>query len=194
MRDCSSASRAEVSAGMRPLLRMTNAATKMPDSKAPLKALATQGGPNMMPDQANMPQPYRPATAPMATATVYCATGCRRANIRLDIHASNSHDRVAGKAPPVTIARRMTQSTASFARKATPTAADTSTNNTARNTTPVWQASKTRPASSGSASAGRLSSADGGMSWNADNIWVSFMNPDFDSITRPAHHVQKPTR
>ena len=181
---------------MRPLLRMTNAATKMPDSKAPLKALATQGGPNMMPDQANMPQPYRPATAPMATATVYCATGCRRANIRLDIHASNSHDRV-GRQGTTGHHRQANDPVHRVTRKEKPHPQRQTLPQTTRprNTTPVWQASKTKTSLQQAARPRvGLSSADGGMSWNADNIWVSFMNPDFDSITRPAHHVQKPTR
>ena len=162
------------------------------DCSAPVTALATHGGAPSKPDTASIKHPYMPAMAPRPTAAAYCTAGAKRASSRLDTQATSSHDKVAGKVPPVTSASRITQSVKVSAANATPTPAQSSTNSTARSTTPVWQASNTKAGSRPSTTV--ATGCEGVRSWNADNIWVSFMNPDFDSITSLAPHVQKPTR
>jgi hypothetical protein len=57
MRDCNSAKRATVSAGVRLRARMTKPATKTADNKAPLPALAHQGGDTTKPANAKRPHP-----------------------------------------------------------------------------------------------------------------------------------------
>ena len=57
MRACNSLKRAVVAAGVLPLARSTSAATSSADSKAPLKALASQGAGVSKPTSDNTPQP-----------------------------------------------------------------------------------------------------------------------------------------
>ena len=143
MRDCSSAKRATVSAGVRLLARMTKPATNTADNKAPLPALAHQGGESTKPAKTNSPQPYKPASAPKATAIAYWARGCQRANQLLTTQPVINHASVAGKAAPVCKEKDSTQFQAVLDEYMAATATASSTNKTARKTTPIWQASNT---------------------------------------------------
>ena len=143
MRDCNSDRRAAVAAGARPLARSTRAATRAAASKAPVLPQATQGACCVSPISTSMAPPYTPASAPSSRPAAYCPTCRRRASHFFRQHATISQTSVAGKAAPVSTDNRSNQSSTADAPNMAPTAITTSTNSTARNTTPAWQASKT---------------------------------------------------
>jgi hypothetical protein len=99
----------------------------------------------------------------------YCTLGCQRANQRLATQPVINHASVAGNAAPVSKENKSNQSHTVLAGYMAATATTISTNMTARNTTPIWQASNT------STGATKVGCSAGANSWNADNIWVSFM-------------------
>ena len=170
MRDCNSASRAVVAAGVRPRTRHTSPASRPAASSAPVQALASQGGVSLNPSKVSMPHAYTPASAPSTTPVAICSDSGRRASRRLKLQPSTSHSSVAGSAPPVTTATRPSQSAVPLATYIRPMAITASTYSTARRITPTWQASNT------STGAGARGTGGGSLrSAKVDRISESFM-------------------
>ena len=109
-----------------------------------MQALASHGGAApVIPSSARVPQAYSPASAPSTTPAPICSAQGRRASGRFRLQPTTSHSSVAGSAPPVISATRLTQSDTPLATYISPTATTTSTYSTARRITPTWQASNT---------------------------------------------------
>ena len=155
MRDCNSASRAVVAAGVCALARQYKPASSMLESNIPAAALAVQGVGSASPISASRPQPYNAAAAPSVIPASHWSRGMSRCNHFLSPQAAINQARVAGSAPPVSSEKRSSQSIGCAAPNMAPTPTTLSTNITARNTTPTWQASNmlTRTDSAGSLSA-----------------------------------------
>ena len=79
----------------------------------------------------------------MLVPRAHCQPSGKRARLDLRLQARTSHSKTAGNAPAVTNATRVIQSISVDAKNIQPTDTTTSTPNTARRITPIWQASNT---------------------------------------------------
>src|SRR2546427_745633 len=152
MRDCSSASRACVSAGVWPRARSTRAATSRAASSPPDMALASQGA-LLPPASCSMAQAYSPAAMPSSTPAAYCPVDGRRCSGCLSRQAATSQTRVPGRLAPVSRAMFSSHCRGESAPNIAAVAATACTKSTARSTTPTLQASKTSAAGRGGGAA-----------------------------------------
>ena len=166
MRDCSSASRAVVSAGSRACARRCShwkitaanappvSAGREPDRGAagparPRRSGERASGASAQAICAAMP----PLNAPSAIAAAHCAATGNPPSGRFSPQATSSHSSTPGNATLAADATSASQVAKLLAWNTTATPTTACTNSSARSTTPTWQTSNAEPASGRSGSA-----------------------------------------
>ena len=158
MRDCSSASRAVVSAGSSACARSCSQWNIAAASAAPATAGGLQAGAPSGSPAANHASsaPNAPLAAPSAIATAHWPASGSAPNGRRPAHAASSQSSTDGNATLDPAAITVTHAAIDPAMNIAPIASTPCTKSSARSTTPTWHTSKTEP---GAAAAGAGASA-----------------------------------